>query len=569
MVTRASSSAGYLVLGPNVIVARGAPCEPQHVNERSAEPEKAISTIPTFHLGQISLELYIQPVAMSTSMLRRQLKNIVQNFSEAEIKVREATSNDPWGPSSSLMAEISDLTYNVVACSEIMTMVWKRLNDSGKNWRHVYKAMTLLDYLLKTGSDRVAQQCQENIYILQTLREFQFMDRDGKDQGVNVREKAKQLVTLLKDEEKLKEERTQALKTKEKMAQTTSASSASPAPTPALNLANRPGGLQLGGVASLTSLTKAPVGEANAAESQVVGDDSKSKEEAEQTEGGSSDPWGASAAPSGSPAPPAASDPWGGPAASPPANADPWGAPATSPPAESDPWGDGVPAPNPSSDPWGDSSKANNDPWGSSTAVSPPSGDPWGTSSAAMGDPWGRDGGAPAADSMTSDPWGGSGDQKLSEGSAGEGGAGAPASLDLSSISNALPAKKTPESFLGANASLVDLDSLVSSKPKPKQSGPPMASMANKPSPFAQTQGTSPAPAMAGTSVSTMFWLGVSPAPPHTSNPFGSTPLSSVSPQASSFGPGHRRTCPVPLGALTQASPTASGTFHTAPETGA
>lgn len=41
-------------------------------------------------------------------------------------------------------------------------------------------------------------------------------------QGVNVREKAKQLVTLLKDEERLREERVHALKTKEKMAQTSS-----------------------------------------------------------------------------------------------------------------------------------------------------------------------------------------------------------------------------------------------------------------------------------------------------------------------------------------------------------
>ena len=76
---------------------------------------------------------------MSTSSLRRQMKNIVHNYSEAEIKVREATSNDPWGPSSSLMSEIADLTYNVVAFSEIMSMIWKRLNDHGKNWRHVYK----------------------------------------------------------------------------------------------------------------------------------------------------------------------------------------------------------------------------------------------------------------------------------------------------------------------------------------------------------------------------------------------------------------------------------------------
>lgn len=147
------------------------------------------------------------------------MKNIVNNYSEAEIKVREATSNDPWGPSSSLMTEIADLTYNVVAFSEIMSMVWKRLNDHGKNWRHVYKALTLLDYLIKTGSERVAQQCRENIFAIQTLKDFQYIDRDGKDQGINVREKSKQLVALLKDEERLKTERVQALKTKERMAQ--------------------------------------------------------------------------------------------------------------------------------------------------------------------------------------------------------------------------------------------------------------------------------------------------------------------------------------------------------------
>ncbi|XP_019609306.2 epsin-2 isoform X3 [Rhinolophus sinicus] len=156
---------------------------------------------------------------MTTSSIRRQMKNIVNNYSEAEIKVREATSNDPWGPSSSLMTEVADLTYNVVAFSEVMSMVWRRLNDHGKNWRHVYKALTLLDYLIKTGSERVAQQCRENIFAIQTLKDFQYIDRDGKDQGINVRERSKQLVALLKDEERLKAERVQALKTKERMAQ--------------------------------------------------------------------------------------------------------------------------------------------------------------------------------------------------------------------------------------------------------------------------------------------------------------------------------------------------------------
>ncbi|KAM9281653.1 epsin-3 isoform 2-T2 [Morus bassanus] len=155
---------------------------------------------------------------MTTSALRRQVKNIMHNYSEAEIKVREATSNDPWGPPSSLMSEIADLTFNTVAFAEVMGMIWRRLNDSGKNWRHVYKALTLLDYLIKTGSEKVTHQCRENLYTIQTLKDFQYVDRDGKDQGINIREKVKQVMALLKDEERLKQERAHALQTKERMA---------------------------------------------------------------------------------------------------------------------------------------------------------------------------------------------------------------------------------------------------------------------------------------------------------------------------------------------------------------
>ncbi|XP_058233469.1 epsin-3 isoform X3 [Hemibagrus wyckioides] len=169
---------------------------------------------------------------MTTSSLRRSVKNIVNNYTEAEIKVREATSNDPWGPSGSLMMEIAELTFNVVAFAEVMGIIWKRMNDHGKNWRHVYKALTLLDYLVKTGSERVAQQCKENIHAIQTLRDFQYIDRDGQDLGVNVREKAKQLVSLLQDKEKLKQERSQAQTTRERTAHTGSVMAYSSMPPP-------------------------------------------------------------------------------------------------------------------------------------------------------------------------------------------------------------------------------------------------------------------------------------------------------------------------------------------------
>jgi len=159
-------------------------------------------------------------MAVSIAGLRRNIKNVAHNYTDAQVKVREATSNDPWGPSSTQMSEIADLTYNMIAFSEIMQMIWKRLNDHGKNWRHVYKALVLLEYLIKTGSEKVAQQCKENIFAIQTLKDFQFVE-DNKDQGLNVREKAKALVALLKDDERLKNERTRALKAKERFAQST------------------------------------------------------------------------------------------------------------------------------------------------------------------------------------------------------------------------------------------------------------------------------------------------------------------------------------------------------------
>ncbi|XP_061079757.1 epsin-3-like isoform X2 [Conger conger] len=169
---------------------------------------------------------------MMTSSLRRQMKNMVNNYTEAEVKVREATSNDPWEPPGPLMEEISDLTFNAVAFPEVMGIIWKRLNDHGKNWRHVYKALSLLEYLIKTGSDRVGKQCRENAVALQTLRDFQHTDRDGRDQGAIVRDKARQVVALLRDEDRLKRARSQSLKSRERAACSASAGEYGDLPPP-------------------------------------------------------------------------------------------------------------------------------------------------------------------------------------------------------------------------------------------------------------------------------------------------------------------------------------------------
>uniref|UniRef100_A0A0B8RYY1 Epsin-2 n=1 Tax=Philothamnus irregularis TaxID=1899461 RepID=A0A0B8RYY1_9SAUR len=491
---------------------------------------------------------------MTTSSIRRQMKNIVNNYSEAEIKVREATSNDPWGPSSSLMTEIADLTYNVVAFSEIMSMIWKRLNDHGKNWRHVYKALTLLDYLIKTGSERVAQQCKENIFAIQTLKDFQYIDRDGKDQGINVREKSKQLVSLLKDDERLKTERAQALKTKERMAQVAtgvgsnqiSFGRGSSQPNLSTSYSEQEYGKSGGSPASYHGSTSPRVSsELEQARPQTSGEEelqlqlalAMSREVAEQEErlrrgddlrlqmaleesrrdtvkfpkkkehAALLDlidalPSSATPAPKGeSRKPPAAvqkADPWGGPPAStatsdpwqsfgakPATSVDPWGAPATSSAAQ--------PLPK-SADPWAPSqpssvaTKTAVDPWGPAPVNKPIS-----ASGSKSFDLFSNLNGTMKDDFSEFDTLRTSNKQGSAL-SAQSSGTTSPDFSDCQpasfSSSKQSAARKTPESFLGSNAALVNLDSLVSKPPQPAPSLNPFLAAGSS-----SSSSTSPSPA--------------------------------------------------------------------------
>ncbi|PWW74527.1 ENTH-domain-containing protein [Tuber magnatum] len=142
------------------------------------------------------------------SKVIRTVKNVTKGYSSTQVKVRNATSNDPWGPTGTEMSDIAHMTFETThEFFEIMDMLDKRLNDKGKNWRHVLKALKVLDYCLHEGSEHVVVWAKDNIYIIKTLREFQFIDEDGRDQGLNVRISAKELTSLIMDEDRLRNER--------------------------------------------------------------------------------------------------------------------------------------------------------------------------------------------------------------------------------------------------------------------------------------------------------------------------------------------------------------------------
>ncbi|KAK5651513.1 hypothetical protein OQA88_11967 [Cercophora sp. LCS_1] len=147
----------------------------------------------------------------------RKVQNAVMNFTEMESKVREATNNEPWGASSTQMQEIADGTFNYQTLNEIMPMIYRRFTEkSAEEWRQIYKALQLLEYLIKHGSERVIDDARSHLTLLKMLRQFHYIDPNGKDQGVNVRHRAKELAELLGDVERIRAERKKARANKQK-----------------------------------------------------------------------------------------------------------------------------------------------------------------------------------------------------------------------------------------------------------------------------------------------------------------------------------------------------------------
>ncbi|AJR60280.1 Ent3p [Saccharomyces cerevisiae YJM1248] len=147
----------------------------------------------------------------------RKAQNVVFNYTEMEGKVREATNNEPWGASSTLMDQISQGTYNFREREEILSMIFRRFTEkAGSEWRQIYKALQLLDYLIKHGSERFIDDTRNSINLIRILETFHYIDSQGRDQGINIRTRVKALIELLSDDNKIRAERKKARETAKK-----------------------------------------------------------------------------------------------------------------------------------------------------------------------------------------------------------------------------------------------------------------------------------------------------------------------------------------------------------------
>ncbi|GJJ15516.1 hypothetical protein Clacol_009794 [Clathrus columnatus] len=123
-----------------------------------------------------------------------QAKNMVLNVSEMEAKVREATNDEP-----------------CQQFNEIMPCIYSRfVEKEARQWREIYKALQLLEYVIKHGSERVVDDARSHLSTIKMLRNFHYIDEKGKDQGINVRNRANEIASLLVDLDKIRAERRKA-----------------------------------------------------------------------------------------------------------------------------------------------------------------------------------------------------------------------------------------------------------------------------------------------------------------------------------------------------------------------
>lgn len=138
----------------------------------------------------------------------RSLKNSVLQYDDVEILIREATSNDPWGASSSLMQEVANATFSYDKYPKIFNMLWKRVTDYAQI-RHVHKALHLIEYLLKNGNERFIVDVKERVDDIARLRSYKYIE-DERDIAGDVRQKAASLYNLIVDDNRLAKERENA-----------------------------------------------------------------------------------------------------------------------------------------------------------------------------------------------------------------------------------------------------------------------------------------------------------------------------------------------------------------------
>jgi len=134
---------------------------------------------------------------------------------ETEKKVFEALNNKSWGASSTVLSEIARETFSYEKFGKIFKLIWEAADAAPRNWRKIFKALLLCEYLVKNGCERCVDEARDHGFRLRQLTDFQYHE-ERLDRGQGVRDKAKQLLELLSDNANIREAREAAKRLRDK-----------------------------------------------------------------------------------------------------------------------------------------------------------------------------------------------------------------------------------------------------------------------------------------------------------------------------------------------------------------
>jgi len=149
--------------------------------------------------------------------LFKKTKNLALNVSDMEAKVKEATNGEAWGPSGTQLHELAMATGSQEDRAVIIQALIRRFSESPENWRKVYKSLNVWEYCLKNGARRFVEDACDHDFEIRKCLNFAFIEADtGRDQGLNVRNRAKIISELMKDKARLDAERDKSKQARER-----------------------------------------------------------------------------------------------------------------------------------------------------------------------------------------------------------------------------------------------------------------------------------------------------------------------------------------------------------------
>jgi len=148
--------------------------------------------------------------------IKREVNLKVLKVPEVEQKVLDETSDEPWGPHGAALSELANTTKKFAECQMVMNVLWTRLSERGPKWRHVYKALTIIEYLIANGSDRAVDDIIDHYSKISVLSSFEYVEPNGKDCGINVRKKVETILGIINDKERIKAVRDKAASNRDK-----------------------------------------------------------------------------------------------------------------------------------------------------------------------------------------------------------------------------------------------------------------------------------------------------------------------------------------------------------------